>query len=255
MTPLRLDFALDEGAGERARIGAIVLQTDRTLEAELSQIRIDGVELYHSRIAMDVEVTPESLRSMEARLPEAARLLPRQFDFAAIGYGCTSAATLIGEPAVTAAIQAAHPGVPCTNPITAALAAFRALDVDRIAVVTPYSAEVTAPVIELFANEGISVTAVGSFLEESDLLVSRISEESVANAVSQIATASEMAASCQAVFVSCTSVRAFGVIESLEANLGIPVVSSNLAFGWHLLRLSGIDDTIDGLGQLMGTPA
>jgi len=29
-------------------------------------------------------------------------------------------------------------------------------------------------------------------------------------------------------------------------------VSSNLAFGWHLLRLAGIDDHLPGLGSLFG---
>ena len=32
--------------------------------------------------------------------------------------------------------------------------------------------------------------------------------------------------------------------------MGVAVVSSNLAFGWHLLRLAGIDDAIDGMGRL-----
>ena len=51
-------------------------------------------------------------------------------------------------------------------------------------------------------------------------------------------------------FVSCTSLRALGIVEDLEADLGIPVVSSNLAFGWHLLRLAGVEDAIPGLGRL-----
>ena len=56
--------------------------------------------------------------------------------------------------------------------------------------------------------------------------------------------------SLEAVFVSCTSLRSFGITNSLEDELGIPVLSSNLVFGWHLLRLAGIDDRLPGFGSL-----
>jgi maleate isomerase len=249
MEPTRLPFETDEGFGTRATIGMVVLETDQTLEMEARSLPVDGVAWYHARIPMEPVVTPETLTDMEARLPVAAGLLPADFGFDAIGYGCTSAATLIGEQAITDGIHSAHPGIACTNPISAAVAAFRALDIQRIAVVTPYTAIVTAPVVELFGTHGLHVTAVGSFLESSDLVVARISEQSVANGVRQIAAASD----CDAVFVSCTSLRLFGVVDALEQELGKPVVSSNLAFLWHLLRLSGIDDQLDGFGSLFAT--
>lgn len=245
--PVKLDFETDSGFGSRARIGLIVLETDQTIEAEVRQIRLVGVDWYHSRIPMESKVTPSTLTAMEERLPVAAALLPAEFAFDAIGYGCTSAATLIGEAGVTAGIQVAHPGVACSNPITAAIAAFNALGAHRIAVVTPYTAEVTAPVIDLFVKAGFEVSAVGSFIESSDLVVARITEASVASAVRQIVAVDE----CDAVFVSCTSLRTFGIIAPLEAELGKAVVSSNLALIWHLLRLAGVEDTMDGLGTLL----
>ena len=92
----QLAFDTDEGFGPRARIGLVVLETDQTLEMEARSLPVDGVAWYHSRIANEMEVTPETLTAMEARLPDAAALLPDDFAFDAIGYGCTSAATLIG---------------------------------------------------------------------------------------------------------------------------------------------------------------
>ncbi len=247
--PVRLDFETDEGFGARARIGLIVLETDQTIEAEASRLRLPGVDWYHARIPNAVDVSPETLSAMEDDLPAAAALLPNGFGFDAIGYGCTSAATLIGEDGVTAAIRSAHPDVETSNPISAAIAAFEALGARRIAVVTPYTAEVTAPVVRMFQDAGIEVTAVGSFLEGSDLVVARISETSVAEGVRRMVSVAD----CDAVFVSCTSLRTFGIIESLEAELGVPVVSSNVALMWRLLRLAGVDDHIDDLGTLFRT--
>lgn len=244
--PLKLDFETDDGFGSRSRIGLIVLETDQTIEAELRQVRLPGVDWYHSRIPNEAEVTPATLSAMQARIPAAAGLLPPEFGFDAIGYACTSAATLIGESLVTEGIRSVHPGVACTNPISAAVAAFSVLGVRRIAVVTPYSAEVTAPVVDQFARAGLGVSAVGSFLETSDLVVGRITEGSVGAAVSQVAAVDE----CDAVFVSCTSLRTFGIVGRLENELGKPVVSSNLALTWRLLRLGGVDDPVEGLGEL-----
>jgi maleate isomerase len=241
-----LPFETDDGFGARARIGLIVLESDQTIEAEARMIDLDGVDIYHSRIPNALEVTPETLTDMEKRLPEAAALLPPEFEFDAIGYGCTSAATLIGAEGVAAAIHAAHPGISCTNPISAAVEAFRSLDATRIAVVTPYTADVTAPIAEHFARAGLEVTALGSFLESSDLVVARIDERSVADGVRTIAGSAD----CDAVFVSCTSVRMMAAVDALEREVGIPIVSSNMALMWHLLRLSGVADEVPGFGRL-----
>ena len=248
-TPTRLAFETDDGFGVTARLGLVVLETDQTVEIELRSVLSPGVALYHSRIPMDTEVTVKTLTAMEHALPAAAGLLPSAWKFDVIGYACTSAATVIGEEGVAAALNHAHPGVLTTNPITAAVAAFRSLGIERLAVVTPYTAAVTAPVVELFRTAGLDVTAVGSFLESKDFTVARISEASVAAGVRAMATNH-----CEAVFVSCTSLRAFGVIDQLEAELGLPVVSSNAALGWHMLRLAGVGQSIKGPGVLYRTP-
>ena len=245
MTPEKVEFETDEGFGHKARIGLIVLETDQTVEAEMRQIRIPGVDWYHSRIPNDSEVTPTTLTDMKQRLPIAASLLPEEFSFDAIGYCCTSAATLIGEEAVAEAIQSSHPGVPCSNPITAAVASFQTLEVTRISVLTPYTAEVTAPIINFFNDSGLEVEKVASFLEPSDYVVARISEDSVAAGVRDLAKSD-----CEAVFVSCTSLRSFGIVADLEQELGKPIVSSNLAISWHLLRLAGVEDSFDDFSQL-----
>jgi maleate isomerase len=41
------------------------------------------------------------------------------------------------------------------------------------------------------------------------------------------------------------------VIEQLEQDLGKPVITSNQATAWQLMRLLGIDDPIEGYGELL----
>jgi maleate isomerase len=41
------------------------------------------------------------------------------------------------------------------------------------------------------------------------------------------------------------------VIEALEAELGMPVITSNLVMAWHMLRRLGLQDQPKGFGRLM----
>ncbi len=243
----RLSFTTDQGAGERARLGLLVLESDQTMEWEFRALTdLAGVAVYHARLANAVTVTPETLGRMEAELPVAARLLPDYLGLDAIGYGCTSGATIIGEDRVAEIFDGIHPDVPSTNPLTAAKAALTALGVRRLGLVTPYSPEVTEAMQARFDASGIEVTVVGSFYEESDFVVGKIDAPSILDAAISVGRSDAV----DGVFISCTSLRTTTVIEAAEQALGKPVTASNHALAWHLLRLAGITDTVDHLGQL-----
>jgi maleate isomerase len=224
----------------------IVLSTDETLEPELQQIRAHpNVSLYHSRIPFDPNVTPETLARMEGEIPASLDLFPKHAAFDAIGYGCTSGATVIGAARVAQIVQDTFPNAVVTNPITAAMAACRALDVKRLGLLTPYRADVSAALRNVFEENCITISAFGCFEEEQDHKVSRISESATLYGMLQVG-----AGDCDAVFASCTNLRTFGVIEQAEKTLGKPVISSNSVFAWHLFRLAGVTGPINGPGQL-----
>ena len=240
-----MDYVLNNGAGGGKRLGLIVLQTDETLEYEARQLLAGrDTALLHARIPNGTEITPESLAAMEAELPRTAALLPSPLD--AIGYGCTSGATVIGPEAVEDCVQTVHPGVPVTNPISAIIAALDAFGARRIAMVTPYVAEVTAPMRALLAECGVEVVSEVSFLEPDDRKVARIDPASTCAAVIEAGKA----AGVEAVFVSCTNLQTFEIIEHAEHVLDLPMVSSNQALLWHMLRLAGQDCTGWGSGRL-----
>ncbi len=243
----RLDFTTDTGAGARARIGLLVLESDQTMEWEMRLMtHLTGVAVFHARLANDVVVTPETLAKMEAELPIAAGLLPDYLKLTSIGYGCTSASTIIGEERVSAILDTAHPGIPSSNPLTAAKAALRTLGVRKLGLVTPYTPDVTQAMQDRFEEAGIRITQVGSFYEDSDAVVGRITPEAILQAALSVGQNPDV----EGVFISCTSLRAAGIIEEAEAKLGKSVTASNHALAWHLLRLAGIEDHVDGFGAL-----
>jgi maleate isomerase len=120
------------------------------------------------------------------------------------------------------------------------------LGVERLGLLTPYTPDVTEAMQQRFGEAGIAVTVVGSFYEENDILVGQIDPKSILKAAIALGK-SEL---CDGIFISCTSLRAAGIIDEAEAELGKPVTASNHALAWHLLRLVGIDDKLAGLGRL-----
>ena len=250
-SPTSLTFKLDRGAGARARLGLIVLQTDETIETELSHLMpTNDVALYHSRIPMIPEVTRQSLVKMESALPDAVCLFPAPGKLDVVAYGCTSAASVIGPAAIRNAIQSVCPGVRVTDPISAAIAACRALSVRRIDFVTPYIADVSETMRNYLSRQGIDVQSFASFNEIDDRRVACITPSSILAAIESVAGQSDS----ELVFVSCTGLRVAGVVQLAEERIGRPVISSNTALAWHMLRLAGVNDARRGFGRLMLVP-
>ncbi len=244
---MRFNFEVDPACDARVSLGLIILQPDETLENELRFVFPDpSVALYHSRIPSQPSVTKETLLMMEKDLPTAAGLLPKNVSFGAIAYACTSGATMIGQHVIRSKIQEHHPNVPVTDPITGAIAGFKALGVKKLGFLTPYVPEVSSSMRQLLEDNDLQVSEFGSFEQEQENVVARISESSTLDAIVQVGAASD----CEAVFVSCTNLRTFGVLAEAEEILGKPVISSNLAIVWHLMRLAGIEGRISAPGQL-----
>lgn len=247
-----LPYQTDNGIGCRASIGLIVLATDYTIEYEWRKVfsKVEGVALYHSRIHNEDQITPQTLRAMQPRIIECARVITPDTPVDVMAYGCTSASMAIGEEGVFANIRESKPDTACTTPITAAFAAFDTFEARRIGVLTPYSAEVNKIVADYISARGFEVPVFGSFNVERDSVVARITPDSIEQGVRELIRHADV----DAIFVSCTSVRLMDACAELEANLGIPLTSSNHAMAWHALRLAGINDDLGEFGSLYRLP-
>lgn len=243
-----LPFELDMDRGPA--VGLVVLQTDELIEPELSNLfRPIGVRVYQNRIVSHPEVTPETLATMASSMTDTAAMIPKEAGIKVFGYGCTSGATVMGEDRVRDLINDAHPDVAVTNPLSALKAACKALNIKRLGLVTPYVLEVNQALMDALKTVGIEITEYGSFEQIADQTVARISPRSTLQAILDIG-----AGDCDAVFASCTNLRAMEIIDEAEATLDKPVLCSNQVLGWHMLRLSGSDAKPEGYGRLFNAP-
>jgi maleate isomerase len=183
---------------------------------------------------------------MEEDLPASARLLPPSLDFDVIGYGCTSASTVIGSENVARAIQTVFPNAKVSDPLAAIIAAGHHLGAKRLGFITPYVPEVSGRMRQKLEDAGFEIAAFGSFEEGNDQVVARITEASISEAAENVAAA----APCDAIVISCTNLRCLKIISRIEEKIGVPVISSNQALAWHMLRLANVTDVLPQYGRL-----
>lgn len=232
---MSLPYELAPQIGTKGRLGLIALQSDETIEAELRQVLPRGdIAAFVSRIPSASEVSNDSLAAMEAELPRAAGLFPRSVTFDVVGYGCTSASSVIGTERVASLIGAGCTSSFVSDPVTALLAACRALGVSKLALLTPYTEAVSESLRTALAKAGVDTPVFGSFNEPLETHVARIDPHSIRAAATKLGQDS----AAEAVFMSCTNLRTLAILDAVEKACAKPALSSNQAFFWHMFALA-----------------
>lgn len=228
------------------RIGLVALSTDHTSEVDYARILAPaGIGIYVNRIPFANPVTPETLAAMEGDLAAGAALILPGEALDAIVYGCTSASVCIGDAAVRAQVAKGKPGCPVVTPVSGALNGLRAMGAGRISVLTPYTVETSRPMAAMFEAEGFAIDRFTCLDMTDDREMARIALDDLV----EIAAAAADRAS-DALFISCTAVRAAGVIDRIETAAGVPTLSSNYAAAWNVARLCGVSGAL-APGHLM----
>lgn len=240
-------YTLTGPIGSKGTLGLITLQSDETLEQDMRAIfATPELALHFTRIPSGTEVTPETLARMEQDLPHAASLLPPTAAHDCVGYGCTSGTMQIGAARVAELVRSGCDTRGATDPLTGAIAALRHLGKSRIGIVSPYIAPVAEPLGRAFEAAGFTLSGSLSFGIEVEGIVARIDPRSTAEAARVLAAQSTP----EALFLSCTNLRTREIVSDLEAELGIPVLSSNLALAWHMATHLPEPVALDAPGQL-----
>jgi maleate isomerase len=169
---------------------------------------------------------------------------------AAVAYGCTSGSFiggLAGEAALIAAmVEAGAPTAVTTS--GAVIAAAHALGLKKVAVVTPYDEAVGAKLRAYLNEAGLEVTA------HNDMgLTGRI--WTVPYEITAAVARRTAQGGGDAVFLSCTNLRTYDLITSLEQELGIPVLTANQVTMWAVLAAAGVAAVGPGQSLLERPPA
>ena len=232
---MKFDFDLSSDENIPSPMGLVVLQVDETIEGEFREaFGTSKNQIFVTRIPSGLEVTAESLISMERHIKAAAKLLPQSREFSVIGYGCTSASAIIGSEKISELIKSGCHTRKVTNPLLAATEYAKHIKVRKLALLSPYIEEVNTPLRKAFGNNGLSTEVFGTFGEGKEEKVARISESSTIEAAITLG----QNASVEAVFISCTNLRTFNCLGKIANEINKPVFSSNQSLAWHMKKLS-----------------
>jgi maleate cis-trans isomerase len=232
------------------RVALIVPAVNTIAEPELQRSAPASLSFHATRIALGAGEA-EELRAMVAASGAAAALLSG-LEPDLLLFHCTSASMAAGEPAVgeLRRLLEADAGCPVMTTGEAVLAALDALGASRVALLTPYSAKVTAAEAEFLGAHGVEVTVSCALSLDHREFTTKPplfwQEQAVALE----------AEDADAVFLSCTNIRALDAVPAIEREVGLPVVTSNGAALWALLRALGLEAPAgERLGSLFAVSA
>ncbi|RKD95977.1 maleate cis-trans isomerase family protein [Halopiger aswanensis] len=253
------DRLADRDRGDRrGRLGLIVPSSNTTAEPEFRAHLPDSITVHGARMALE-SVTVDELDAMSDDAARAAELLGHA-DVDAVAYACTTG-SLIHGPGFDAELEERlerAAGVPAVATARSVVRALEALDAERIAVATPYTDELDAKEREFLEAAGFEVAALDGRGLAANTAIGELRPAEARQQV--IDLVGDDRGDCDgfdgfdgldgldAVFVSCTNYRSLAAIEGLEAELGLPVLTSNGATLWDVCRVAGID--VDGPGAL-----
>ncbi len=239
--------------GWRARIGRINPSPETVGDEEWRRLCPDGVIVVSARMLIE-RVDREGLAGMVRHVDRAARELATARPGAILMAG--TAGAFNGGPGfdrrLIERIRNAA-GIPATTTMTAVLAALDALGIRRVAVATPYIRAVDddlAAVLRAAGREVVAIRGMGILksIDMGDI------EPAATHAFVRDLLAG-VGARADGCLISCGNLRALEAIGPLEAEFGLPVVTSNQAGLWQALHMVGLPPgEVSGGGRLFAMP-
>jgi len=236
------------GDGRRARLGIVVPSVNTVMEPWAQRTVPDGVSIFASRMFIPPVMTPDAFIEMDrnegqAAIRQLSSVLPD-----VVAYGCTASSIVQGldyDAHLRAEIEQAYK-TPATTAAHAIITAARSLEVDTVSIVSPYTKEVDEAEHRYFASAGLKVVG-GACLGITDGFA--LAEPEPDCLFELGVKGCDMRA--EALIMTCLNTRSHTVIDRLEQELGVPVITSTQATLWHALRLAGVTDSIAGYGKLL----
>lgn len=224
------------------KIGIIVPSWNTVMEYETQRLAGPGASVHAMRIAHTAD-TEEKLMGLSVQAPAAAQLLAHA-KVQVIGYGCT-ASGFLHTPAEDRALAqriTAETGIPCATSSRAIVDGLRALGAQRLSLASPYAPWLNARLKQYLGADGFEVLAMQGLDTQAH---STITRERILALVDEV-----VRPRTEAIFISCSNFRTLEIIDAVERQYGLPVVTSNASMMWQMLRLMNDRREVPGAGRL-----
>lgn len=238
------------------RIGLIVPSSNTTMETELPELfrRRPETFTWHSARARMAHVTPDELdRMVQASDVSAQSLADSPVEV--IAYACLVAVMARGPGAhrdVQARLEAALADAPRQPPIVtsagALVDALSSLEAERVGLITPYLRPLAELVADYVRGEGIEVPALVALEVSDNVEVGRIPADVLVEHAREVCAQGPLDA---LVLSACVQMPSLPVVQLVEDEVGIPVVTAATATARSILLALGLPPVIDGAGRAL----
>ncbi len=234
----------------RARIGVVVPVTNTNLEPDMTMLRPSGVSFHFMRSGgYDIDAIPDEKQMQnysDSPWEEVVDSLKTcRSDI--ILYGCTSA-TLAQGPGFDKRFRQdieTRTSIPTVTAASALIEALTDLGIKKFAFTSPYVASLNDYAVKFVETYGFScVGRLDTPIPLSNNAISELTPEQIFDMAIQVNNEE-----AEAILLSCTDMRATEAIETIEKELGKPVITSNQAMVHAALKRLAIahrDSTICG---------
>ena len=237
--------------GWRARIG-IVSAGVGAPEGDFPRMIPDGVMLYFHKFPMHnpkgrVTCVDDLKQPIQVFGDASAELMQfRPVSMALCGTGLSFCGGYGYDKMIIEKMQERNGGIPTTTSSTSVVDAMKKMGIHRVSLAMPYLEDVALTAIQFFEANGLQIVKYKWLgLPTASKRMDDVSKEEVYHLAREVDDPSS-----EAVIISCVMLNAIDVIEPLEADLMKPVVTSNQATIWNCLRMAGVNQRIQGFGQL-----
>ncbi len=248
-----------DGWNASARIGVIVPHADVGPEAEFSAMAGGEVSIHGGRVhfsamraggVMDEKIAHQPVETFTSapHLDETVESLATS-PLDAIGLAFTSSAYKHGPAGEAALIERLKPvlrDIPTTTTCLAAAKAFKKLGTQKLALINPpwFDNALSQEGADYFEATGVSIGFHGPCGLPSGQ--PHITPEGLYDWVAKIVTEN----SVDTVFVAGNGLRAVGIIDAVEKNLNVSMVSANQVLFWDTLSALSVKPTVTNYGRL-----
>lgn len=232
--------------GWRGRVGLIVPSKVLITEPWFYKVAPRGVTFLSTRCTLR-DVTREKLLEFETFVHRAAdELADAEVDLICI---CCTAGSFVGglgyDKELADNIEE-KTGIEATTTTTAVTNALREFKIKKLVMTTPYLDEVTEAGVKFFNASGFEVLKWKG-MKIKDLIKIADPTPGEIYKFSKDAWLPE----ADGLFMSCMQWRAMWAIDPLEKDLRKPVLSSDQATLWEILKIIGVREPITGFGTLL----
>lgn len=238
----------------RIRLGMLTPSSNTTLEPVVSHMVQDlpEVSVHFGRFrVVEISLRQEALGqfALDPVLTAARLLADARVDV--IAWNGTSAGWLGLESDVELCrVITTETGIPATTSILALDEIMRRTSTKRFGLVTPYLHAVQERILANYAAQGYDCIAERHFNDPGNFSFAEFTGDAITAMIRKVA---EARPDCVVTF--CTNLRAAPLVETLEAELGLPIYDTISVVVWKCLVMCGVaPDRVRNWGGLFRGP-